>query len=452
MAQRMADQTQFFAETQRKFYADIADYYHSTLGCKQLINGSNWITADPVRLNDLERWTYTAADVMAVNKYTGGVHTGDNNGWRIDPGHHFTNNSCLLDPRALPTNLKQVVGHPMLITESTWVNPEGFQSEGPLMIAAYELLTGVNSFYWFATGGVPEYETEPYFDFLNLNGQHPLNKWTCSTPMLIGQFPAAALMYRLNYIKPGEPVVHEERALTDMWQRNVPVIAEDRSFDPNRYTGNTGAQSNIKGGQDPLAFEVGRVEVKYGGDPAKSHAVDLTKYIDHDKKTVRSITGEINLNYGMGLLTVDAPKAQGATGFLKKAGNIALTDITIHSDNDYAAISVVAMDDQPLKTSQKILVQVGTYARPSGWQSKPTDFPSDDKKQTFHGYEIVNTGKMPWQIENTDITLTLKNPNLKKATLLDTAGFPLKEVPITTNATGMTIKLPPNTMYLILEG
>ncbi len=114
---------QFFAETQRQFYEHIADYYRKELGCKQLLNASNWVTADAVKLNDVERWTYTAMDVIAVNKYTGGVHVGDNNGWRIDPGHHFTNQSCLTDPRALPTNLKQVVGHPMIITESTWVQP-----------------------------------------------------------------------------------------------------------------------------------------------------------------------------------------------------------------------------------------------------------------------------------------------------------------------------------------
>ena len=38
-----------------QFYTDIAAYYRNDLGCKQLINASNWITADPVHLNDLER-------------------------------------------------------------------------------------------------------------------------------------------------------------------------------------------------------------------------------------------------------------------------------------------------------------------------------------------------------------------------------------------------------------
>ena len=387
----------------------------------------------------------------AVNKYTGGVHTGANNGWRIDPGHHFTDQSCLLDPRNFPTNLKQVVGHPMLITESTWVSPEGFQTEGPLTMAAYQSLTGIDTFYWFAAGGDAEYERNPYFTFLNLPGGHPLHKWTCATPGIMGQFPGCALIYRQGYVKQGEPAVHEERTLEDLWDRRTPMIAEDRSFDPNRYTGNTGEKSTIQKGIDPLAFLVGPVEVKYGGEHEKSRAIDLTRYIDPAKKTVRSETGEIALDYGDGLFTLNAPKAQGASGFLRKHGDIALSDVTIHSGNGYATVAVVSMDGLPLASSKKILAQVGTYVRPTGWQSRPSDFKSDDGKQTFHGYEIVNTGTMPWQIQNTDVTLILKNPAITKAIVLDTAGYPAREIAVKRAEGQCSLALPPDAMYVVLE-
>ena len=35
-------------------------------------------------------------------------------------------------------------------------------------------------------------------------------------------------------------------------------------------------------------------------------------------------------------------------------------DVEIESGNDYATVLVVAMDDKPLASSSKILVQVGT--------------------------------------------------------------------------------------------
>jgi hypothetical protein len=450
VATRVNDEMQFYAETQRRFYADMAVFYRKELSCRQLLNASNWVTADPVRLNDAERWTYTAMDVLAVNRYTGGLHVGANNGWRIDPGHHFTNSSCLTDPRALPMNLKQVVGHPIVVTESTWVSPEGYQTEGPFLVAAYQSLTGIAGYYWFAATAA-EYDLDPCLRLLNLQGQHPLFKWSCSTPALQGQFPAAALIYRRGYLKQGDLVVHEERPLDDLWARKVPVIAEDRSFDPNRYQGATGGEkSKVQGGADPLAFLVGPVEVKYGGDSARTSVIDLSKYIDNEKKTVRSITGEVRLDHGIGLCTIDAPRAQGASGFLRKAAEIQLTDVTIRSANDYATVYVVSLDDQPVRSSAKLLVQTGTMARLTGWKTKPAEFKVDGKKDA-KGYEIVATGQPPWRVVDTDMTLIIHNPKLTTATVLDTSGYPVQKVRGEQASGKFTLRLPANTLYLVLD-
>jgi hypothetical protein len=179
-AKRMRDEITFFAETQRDFYADIANYYRNELGCKQLINANNWITASTEKLNDLERWTYTATDVMAVNKYyNGGEHTGPNTGWRIDPGDAFENISALKNPGGLPTNLKQVVGHPMMVTESSWVPPLGYQSEGPFLMAVYQSLTGMDNYYWFSADD-PGYSADPFFKWHTFpDGQKAYSSGRC---------------------------------------------------------------------------------------------------------------------------------------------------------------------------------------------------------------------------------------------------------------------------------
>ncbi len=455
MAARVRDEVQFLAETQRGFYQMMASYYHKDLGCKQLINASNWITADPIRLNDIERYTYTAADVLAVNRYyEGGQHIGPNNGWRIDPGDHFSDISALLNPRDLPTNLKQVVGHPMMITESTWVAPLGFQAEGPLLMAAYESLTGVSAFYWFSATR-PEYDSDPYFNFININSggvnNHAMQKWTASVPSIIGNFPANAILYRTNAVAQGAAVVHEERPLNSLWERQIPMIAEDRSFDPNRDSGTGTQQSNLAKGVDPLAFLVGRVEVKFGGDQTKSHAVDLAPYIHHDTKTVQSITGELKLDYGKGLFTVRAPRAQAACGFLKTAGPQDLGDVALDSGNDYASIVVVSMDGQPIRASHKILVQVGTRVRPLGWKQTPATFNSADGKQTFQGFTVETTGGPRLVVASTDLTMTVRNSGLTKATLLDPAGHPVHALTPTIAGGSMKLKLPADAMYVILE-
>jgi hypothetical protein len=449
-AQRAADQLEFLSETQRNFYAEITDYYRKTLGCKQLVNASNWRPADQLREGDAERWTYTADDVIAVNKYyNGGEHLGANNGWRIDPGHFFQEESALKNPTALPTALKQVTGRPMIITESTWVSPMGYQSEGPWLMAAYQSLTGVNTYYWFCATD-PDYLANPYLDFLNVNGQHPLEKWSCSIPTIMGNFPANALAYRLGYIRQGTPVVEEERSLANLWQRSAPAIVEGQSFDVNRDKIAFAEGSPVKTAVDPLAFLVGPVRVKYGGDATKTRVADLAPFVDTTRKIVKSDTGEIALNYELGFGTLNAPKAQGVVGFLKQAGgNFPLSDVTIQSGNNYAAISVVAMDDQPLKQSRKILVQVGTIARPKGWQIREAW--RENKGKTFHGEEIVSTGKLPILIANTDVTLTVRNPALSKATLLDPAGYAAAPVAVNKSAGGLTLKLPPNAMYVVIE-
>ncbi len=438
--QRCADQMQFFTETMHAFNKMIGDYLKKELGCKQLINAGNWRTADNVTMLDAERWSYTANEVMAVNRYYGGVHEGQNNGWAIMSGDRFTDQSALLHPREMPLALKQVDGFPMMITESSWVPPQGYQSEGPFLVAAYQSLTGIDAFYWFATAEEDWRQPGSANGFLPSEG-----KWVCATPMLMGQWPAAALMYRLGYIKQGEPVVYEQRPLEDLWRRRMPIIAEDAGYDPNRDKAGMSKESNVKDGVNPLAYLVGPVLVKYGGDPAKSRAIDLSPYIREDKKVIRSITGQLHLDYGRGLCVLNAPKAQGVTGFLKKAGTVKCADVEIQSGNDYATVLVVAMDDKPLRSSGKILVQVGTTERPLGWKTRPAQV------QGRAGEEVMSFGHAPWMIVNGDVTLALKNTEITKARVLDANGMSVQEVPLTTSAGLKTLKFPANALYAVLQ-
>jgi hypothetical protein len=158
----------------------------------------------------------------------------------------------------------------------------------------------------------------------------------------------------------------------------------------------------------------------------------------------------VALDYGTGLCTIDTPKAQGACGFLKKAGEVKLGDVTLRSGNEYAAVTVVALDDRPIRESKKLLVQVGTPARLSGWQSRSATFAGDKKKQIV-GFEIVATGKPPWRMVAADVTLTVNNPGLKSATALSTSGYPAGKVDGEQSGGRLTLKLPAEALYLVLE-
>jgi hypothetical protein len=441
---RLNDQLQFFGETMHRFNVETARYLREDLGCAQLVNAGDWKTADTTRLDDVERWSYTANDVIAINRYYGPVHVGKDAGWRINPGDHFQDLSALLNPADFPLNLRQPAGRPMMITESHWVPPLGYQAEAPFLVSAYQSLTGIDAFYWFSVGG-PEWSNVDRAEWDAASRK----KWSVDTPMELGQFPAAALAYRKGYIRQGKPVVVEHRPLTDLWERKPPLISEDPSFDPNRDVGDAPKRSNARGEVDPLAFLAGPVKVAFDSD-APDQVADLSRLIDRDNRIVRSDTGELAWDYGRGVCTLDAPSVQGACGFLKGASPIRLKDATIETSNDYAAVTLVALDDQPLASSRKILAQVGTVARPSGWAEREAEFKGAGKT-TYQGKQIVSTGKMPWVIVPSQVVVTLANPALTAATALDPNGEPTAELKVERSATSFKVTLPKDAMYAVLE-
>lgn len=211
--------------------------------------------------------------------------------------------------------------------------------------------------------------------------------------MTLGQFPAAALLFRKGYLLQGLAVVHEERSLDNVFHRRLPLIAEEGAWDPNRDKGAMPEGTPFKAAVDPLAYLVGRVEVKYGGDPAKSTVADLSKYIDPSRKTTRSITGQITTDLARGLYLVDAPKAQGVTGFLGGAGPQRLSDVTVDCANQYASVVVIPLDDQPIATSRRLLVQVGTVCRPTGWRDARCGF--RPRKASWRGAGSSSLARRP---------------------------------------------------------
>jgi hypothetical protein len=448
-AKRLSDQIQFLTETQRNFYQEIQDYYRNTLGCVQLINANNWKTADPNLLFDAERYSNTASEVLAVNRYNDPGHVGENSGWRIDPGHFYVGNSVLFEPHKLPVNIKQVKGSPMLVTESAWNLPHKYQAEGPFLVSAFMSLTGVDSYYWFSPSS-PSYDPNPYFTWANLaGGQHPMHRWTISTPGQLAMFPANALLYRKGYINQGETVVHEERTLQSIYDRKMPMVSEENSFDPNRdsYSQINPARETVV---SPLAHLTGTVEVVYNGNPDNSKvSAQVTGLIDYQNKKIKASNNQLNWDYKSGICTMDAPSAQGVCGFTGTQQSFELSGVTIETTNNYAAIQVVAMDEKSIRESSKILVQVGTVYQPTGWAETPSDFVVDGK--TISGLKITNTGKMPWKCANTQVTIKLKNTGINQATLLNAAGYAKSTIEISRVADELQITLPANAMYVMLE-
>lgn len=419
---RYADQLEFYGRLMFDFNTGMMRYLREDLGCRHLINAGNWHTADAAKLYDIERWSYTANDVIGANRYfNGGSHTNPSQkgkaGWAITKGDIFNNRSVLRQPRRFPLAAKMPAGKPFIISESSWVAPLVHQSEGPFLVAAYSGLTGFDAYYWFSTG--------------DAGYGRPIGKWQFSTPMLAGQFPAAAFLHRMGYVQRAKPVLHEHRTLDDLWQRRKPIAVEDSGYDPNRDPGTMNKLSAVKTPMNPLAYLAGPVEVTYDSDPKLSTLADF----DVRNDIVTSLTGQLKWDVEAGICALDSPKAQGATGFLK-GHPIRLSTIAIDSDNEYLTVLAVPLDGKDLAQSGKILVQLGTTTRPHGWRTEPV----------ADGERITNLGGPPWNITRTKLRLSIKNPRLTKAIALDPNFLPTSELPLKNGS----LTTPEDTLYLLL--
>ncbi len=98
---RLSDQVRFLSELQRHFYEETIQYIRKDLGSKSLISPGNWHTSDPVMLDALERYTYTAGEVIDRHGYFSGPHNSDDGSHAYDVrvGHTFDNLSALLVPQ-----------------------------------------------------------------------------------------------------------------------------------------------------------------------------------------------------------------------------------------------------------------------------------------------------------------------------------------------------------------
>ena len=442
-AVRLADQTEFYARTMHEFNRQTVAYLRNELGVRQLINASNWKTASNARLGDAERWSYTAAEVDATNVYTGGLHQGPYEGWGIVDGDKFSRESVLQHPLALPINLRQTRGRPMLVTEGGWIPPNGFGTEGPFLVSTYASLSGVAGYYWFTTGD------EGWAPPQSANGYQPSQqKWSFADPDVLGTFPAAALAYRNGYLKRGEPVAVDDRTLQDLWERRSPALVETTSFDPNRDAVSLLARLGLDTSVPATAFLVGPVSVAFGADRSRSTTASFGPYVETGR--VRANTGQIALNSTQGFCTVDAPMAQGVAAHFAQAPAHQLTDVRFTSGNAFGAAMAVSLDGLPLARSRRVLVQYGTQSRPTGWKQIPATLRLEGQAP-IAGAAVVSVGQAPWQVESAVLDVSIKNPHLSSATALDMNGMASGPVVLKRDGAQVSFRFPGDAMYVVLR-
>jgi len=322
---RRSDQVRFLAEHQKAFYESIVRTFRDDLGAKGLISCSNWKTADPVVLGPIERYTYTAGDVIDRHGYFGGEHKGPRASYSVSKGDSYADRAGVLEPEALPLQVIQVDGYPHIISEIGWPNPNRFKAEFPFLTATYGSLQGLDAVFFFALHGA--------------GWEQSISKFPLAVPTILGQFPAFALMYRRGDVATADPAARERLNLDALYNFEGSAAFEAPALDDLRRADAPGEAVQQSGDDrqiDPLAFAVGPVVRSFDAAGWSVSFADLAESIDRKIGVVRSATGELTWDYRGGIVTLDTPRSQGAAGFLAKAEKIELSDITIHSENGYS--------------------------------------------------------------------------------------------------------------------
>jgi hypothetical protein len=217
-------------------------------------------------------------------------------------------------------------------------------------------------------------------------------------------------------------------------------MPQDASFDEFRLK-DVPSGTSLKANSviDPLVHYVGRTNVNFSQSGASPKLVDLAPYIDRAAQTVASTNKQLRLDYGKGTLTINAPAAQGASGNLKAAGAIETDLLSIASDLELGHIVAVAMDGKPLATSGRILLQVMSEDRPTGYRA-------EDAGKGLR--RITSIGRDPWLFKELTGTVRLKRRDAGslKVTQLDGNGYPLKTI-----GTAAEIRLDEKTVYYLIE-
>lgn len=428
---RAADQIEFLTKAQYALYEKMVKRF-ADMGIRTMVAGSNWKTADPSNLGPLEYYSYTATDMVCKNEYFGPKTIKSPRGYAVDVGDAFVSISAMHGPEAAGALMTaQPASHPYLITENNWDNPNEYRAEFPFLVATYGRMAGIDAWSFFAHG-TPLWDTG-------------MGVWNTASPAIMGQFPAYALMFRRGDVVEGPPAVQETVNLNNLY-RGQPIALPEIQYKDFVWKAMLGGDPKVdfKSKISPWAFFAGPVRLEFSETEAGLNTADLAKLIDEQRGRIGNTNGQLEWHYRKGFAQVNTPTSQGAAGFLKDAGEIALSDMTLSSQNEYGTLIAVSLDGKPLRESGRILVQAVTQDKPFGYKTEPVD------KQG--GVKITALGGYPFMVRQITAQVTLRGKAGGKVTVLDGNGYrTTKPVRTETRGQDLVIQLPFDALYTLVE-
>ncbi len=395
--ERLGDWVRFLAELQRDGYVEREKKLRAS-GYKAVTMSTAWRAGDAAA-DPANTWTDDAMEMIDRHNYFGGgegVHNIKEG--KLESGTHLG----MPGGGLLASGLYQVEDKPFSMTEWTQSPPNQYKLEAAPLFAWYGMgLQGWDSSYHFLSsrnrmgGGWPN-----------------MSAYVTDTPAYIGQFPALAFAIYKGHITEA-PIAAARRMKPDALFHGIDALQQD--FSGGGYD-QKATKGNLATPQEVLA--IGRVTCKFADDAKPAEKADWTKYWDKEKKVVRSMTGQLEWDYGRRVVTVATPKTQAVLGFAG-GSTFDLPGVKVEVKTPFVSLIFTPLDDQPLVASKHILITAMARDKQSG-----TEYSED-------GARLVKAGGPPLLMEPVVATITLKGPPPSEVRSVDLYGVPTEiKIPV----------------------
>ena len=331
--------------------------------------------------------------------------------WRVDANGGtdyapFDNTSQLMNPfkDTLVFHLASgtVLDKATVVTEWNDCVPNEYRLEGPILMACYGSLQD-----W---GGMLQFDFTP-----DLPGSVRLSSLSINTrPANEVMYQAGAYIFRKGLLKASDVTV-------------VEPLSDRKVLAPGSASSWLAEHPWLPYAAAVRKQLTGKVEKPL---PALGQVAPL---FDEAGKKIISSTGELMLDYGRGLLKVDAPAVQGFVGTVGIALKASDLTLKLAPRNPWAGVLAVSLDGKPLAQSARFMVFAAAKEENAGqvWNAART--------------ALKNPGQAPVMEQWVKGTVTLKveGKGTFTARILDASGKPGKPLLTSLKHGELTIPLSP---------
>ncbi len=335
--QRMIDLTSFYDSLGRDYYGSMRTHLRSIgvkvpLAATNLTMGSadTWIEADQDFTSEITNWDYN----------------------RVRPGEANTDSTWVIWNYSLLSYNYQLVpyfaraavkGKPFIAEGADIVYPNAQRPELMLFYPAYASLQDWDGVYLYAY----DYYGSTYAD---RTYQYPGDFWTfCADPSMMALMPQVSAMLRNHWIAPA--------------QRTVGIRYDEADLRSFPITGYSSSIFNVDGVLNNTMPMVDRVQID-SFDASRHYTAADYFYTVPEDANIQSDTREITRDVTKGLMTVDAPRVQGGTGFLANTSTLRTSNLSVSWLDGTPDVTYIwtPLDTLPLAESRRSLLTISTRA------------------------------------------------------------------------------------------